>query len=151
MLAVELEREIYSLIAALFKLLGLVPRTWATKLATSLGHTLFLVDKKHRQIALNNLTHAFGNEKSPCEIRMLAKQVFRNLVQILFEIGWSLSLERKDFNKYFTIEGLSNLRKAYEKHKGVLILTAHMGNWELLTVIAAMTGYPTRTFGRVLQ
>lgn len=123
----------------------------AIRLGNLIGHLWFLADRRHRDITVNNLTHAFGHEKNAYEIRKTAKDVFKNLGQILFEIGWSLHLGTKDFNKYFHIRGLSNYATAYEKNRGVLALTAHMGNWELLSFIAAMTGYPINIVFRPLD
>lgn len=138
-------------ITRLFMLLGRVPLDTGRRLGAFLGHLIFVCDSKHREIALENLFHAFGREKGSRQIRELARRVFCGLGQILFEMGWFLRLEKKDFHKYFLIEGLSNLTRAYEKGKGVLILTAHMGNWELLTVVIAMTGYPASIVVRPLE
>ena len=147
----KLQETVHKVISTLFKILGLVPRKWALILGDCMGHIIFLADKKHREIALNNLAHAFGHEKKPHEIRLLAKQVFKNLVQVLFEIGWSLRLNRKDFSKHFHIERLSRLRAAYEKGKGVLLLGAHLGSWELQTIVVAMAGHPTSIVVRPLD
>ncbi|MEA3427989.1 MAG: lysophospholipid acyltransferase family protein [Thermodesulfobacteriota bacterium] len=136
----NLQEITYKVIAGMLKVLGLIPRRTAFKLGNFIGRILFLFDKKHRKIAIENLTRAFGHEKSSYEIKTLAKSVFKNLSQILFEIGWSLRLNSKDFNKHFRINGLSNFEAGFEKGKGVLFLTAHIGNWELLPVIGAMTG-----------
>ena len=142
---------VYKIIVALFKVLGLIPRKMAFKLGNLIGQILFLADKKHRKIAIENLTRAFGHEKNPYEIRMLARRVFKNFGQIVFEIGWSLRLDRKDFQKHFKIQGLSNYKNVYEKGRGVLFLTAHMGNWELLSIIMAMVGYPVSVLYRPLD
>jgi KDO2-lipid IV(A) lauroyltransferase len=139
------------IIVAAFRLLGLVPRIWAFRVGNLLGHIIFLADRKHRGIVLSNLSHAFGNEKKPGEIRLLARQVFRNLGQILFEMGWSWRLNREDFPKHFRIVGLSNLANAFKKNRGVLALTAHVGNWELLTNIGAMIDYPLSIVVRPLD
>ena len=147
----NLQEIIYKVIAGLLKFLGLIPRKTAFKLGNFIGRILFLFDKKHRKIAIDNLTRAFGHEKNPYEIKALARRVFKNLGQIIFEIGWSLRLESKDFQKYFNIQGLSNYRNAYEKGRGVLLLTAHMGNWELLSIIMAMAGYPVSVLYRPLD
>ena len=147
----DLQKIAYRVIKILFKLIGLIPRKLAFRLGNLMGQILFLADRKHRKIALNNLTRAFGHEKNPYEIRILARRVFKNLGQIIFEIGWSLRLESKDFQKYFNIQGLSNYTNAYEKGRGVLLLTAHMGNWELLSIIMAMAGYPVSVLYRPLD
>jgi len=135
----------------LFKLLGFLPRTWSLGMADFLGGMLFYVDKKHRGIAMNNLTYAFGHEKPPEEIEKIARQVFINLVKVLFEIGWSLQLDERRLTKHFKIDGFRHMKKAYEKGKGVLVLTAHCGNWEFLAVVGSMIEYPVSMVVRPLD
>ena len=135
----------------LFKLLGFFPRTWTAGMADFLGGMLFCVDRKHRDIAMDNLTYAFGHEKQPEEIKKIARQVFINLVKVVFEIGWSLHLNEKYFTEHFKIDGYHHIKNAYEKGKGVLALTAHLGNWELLTIIAAMIQFPLNIVVRPLD
>jgi len=138
-------------IRALFRCLGRIPRKTAKRIGAFMGRLLFLLDKKHRRITLENLSRAFGRDKGPEAWGGLGRRVFENLGQILFEIGWATGLAKKDFNKHFEIRGLENLKKAFEKNRGVLILTAHVGNWELLTNIAAMTGFPLSIVVRPLD
>lgn len=147
----DFQHIVYNLITAFFNLLGLIPRKWAFRLGNALGRIWFAVDKKHRKIAIDNLTRAFGNEKKASEIKTLAERVFNNLGQILLEIGWSLRLDEKKRSKYFRIEGISHVKHAYKKGKGILVLTGHMGNWELLTVAASIIGYPLSIVVRPLD
>ena len=133
-----LEKFTDAAINRLFTILGLIPRPVAVGLGNSIGRIWFLADKRHRHIAIDNLTRAFGCEKSPRDIRILARRTFKQLGQILFEIGWGLRLDLKKDGKYFQIHGLSHLKSALARRKGVLILTAHIGNWEILPVVAAL-------------
>jgi len=139
--APSLDTLIYKIIKAVFCLIGLFPRKTAVRIANAMGHIWFLVDKRHQNVAIKNLTHVFGHEKDQIEIRSLARQVFNNLVLILFEIGWSMRLRKKDFFKTFRIYGLHHLEAAHKKGSGVLILTGHMGNWELISMVTGMLGY----------
>jgi len=148
---VDWQNIAYGLIANFFKLLGMIPRKWAYRLSHFIGLIFFHVDRKHQKIALSNLTNAFKNEKDNYEIRKIAKQVFKNLALILFEIGWSLSLTKKEFSKYFIINGLSRLETARKKGRGVLVFTAHTGNWELLPVASTITGYQISILFRPLD
>lgn len=50
-----------------------------------------------------------------------------------------------------TLEGLEHLRRAMETHGRALVLTAHLGNWELLTVAHRLTGYPLAIVVRPLD
>lgn len=132
---------LYKIISGLFSLIGLIPRNSAMKIADFLGRLWFVVDKRHRVVALQNLTHVFGTEKNATEIRKLARRIFCNLVLIIFEIGWLIRLKEKEFSKYFHVHGLHYLKNAHKKGKGVLVLTGHMGNWELMSLSAKMLGY----------
>jgi Kdo2-lipid IVA lauroyltransferase/acyltransferase len=137
-----LETFIYRAISAIFSALGFIPRPTAIRLASVIGHIWFLVDRRHRIVTIENLTHVYAHEISSREIRSLAIRIFQNLTMILFEIGWSLRVTKKDFYKFFRIVGFENLRSAYGKGKGVLALTAHIGNWELLMLSAGFLGVP---------
>jgi KDO2-lipid IV(A) lauroyltransferase len=145
------ERIIVAVYKALLKFFGLFSRKWAVRIANLLGQILFKVAKKHREIALDNLTYAFGHEKQAEEIEKIARQVFINLVLVVFEIGWSLQLDERRLFKHFKIEGYHHIKKAYEKGKGVLVLTAHLGNWELLSVLAKMIKFPQSVLVRPLD
>ena len=145
------EKIAYKLIEILFKVIGFIPRKLSFKFGNFAGRFLFLIDKKHQGIVLDNLNRAFGHEKNQYEIRKLGKQVFVNAFQIVLDIGWSLSMDEQQLMKYFKIEGLSNIKKAYEQGKGVLVLTAHFGNWELLSVVGAILAYPLTVLYRPLD
>jgi len=147
----NLNKIFYNAAEILFRFIGLVPRKSAVRIARFLGKVLFLVDRKHRKIALGNLMYAFGHQKSTYEIRFLAKQVFINLVKVVFEIGWSLNLDERRLSKHFKIDGHHHIKKAYEKGKGVLVLSAHCGNWELLSVVGGMINFPLSIVVRPLD
>jgi KDO2-lipid IV(A) lauroyltransferase len=100
---------------------------------------------------MDNLTYAFGHEKQPEEIEKIAQQVFINLVKVIFEVGWSLHLKESQFAEHFKVNGFRHMKNAYEKGKGVLALTAHFGNWELLTIIGAIIKFPINIVVRPLD
>jgi KDO2-lipid IV(A) lauroyltransferase len=142
---------VYGLISIFFKLVGQIPQQWVYRLSHFMGLLLFHVDKKHQKITLSNLTNAFKNEKDSDEIRHIAQQVFKNLALILFEIGWSLTLTKKEASKYFAVKGLPHLKAAHKKGRGVLVFTAHAGNWELLPVASSRVGYEISILFRPLD
>ena len=145
------EQIYYHMIKVLAKVLGFISLKQARNISLFIGNLLFVVDKKHQKIIVNNLTLAFGSKKNNHEIRKLGKKVFAHMVMVVFEIAWSLSLSKEALFKHFKIKGYSNIKNAFEKGKGVLVLTAHFGNWELLTVTAAMIRYPLNIVVRPLD
>ncbi len=124
-----------------FLFMGTIPKQLAVVLANVLGNIWFMIDKNHRDVAYNNLSNAFGDHKTPSEIRMIAREAFKNFARIPFEMGWALRLNLNDFMRYCRVNGFLNLQKAHAKGKGVLILTLHIGNWELLSNPVIFDGY----------
>ncbi len=145
------ENLLYKMIYAAFTVFGLVPRKTAVVLSRIFGRIWFAVDRRHREVAIENLTLAFGSQMGAADIRKLARRNFANLSMILFEVGWSMRIKEADVNRYFRIYGLENLQAAVKNHKGVLVLTAHIGNWELLIMLAAMVGFPMSAIYRPLD
>ena len=144
------EDRIYRLLRLLFILLGKLPESAAEYAAGNIGRIWFRLDKRHREVILENLFLSFP-EKGELERYLLAKRVFKNIARMIFEIGWLYTLPETSVKDYFDIKGVGNLEKALEKKKGAIVLTCHMGNWELLVSVAAMTGYRTNAVYRKLD
>ena len=56
-----------------------LPLTWVARLGRAGGALAYWLDARHRRVALHNLTMCFGGEKSPAEIRALARENFRRI------------------------------------------------------------------------
>lgn len=147
----KLDQVLYRMVCALFRLLGNIPKKWRDASAITLGRVLFALDRKHRRIALRNLKLAYGAEKSDVERLAIARRVFENLFHLIFEIGWSLRLTADELPNHFSVSGAEWCRRAMDKGKGVLYLTAHFGNWELLPIAAHLAGIPARIVYRPLD
>jgi len=142
---------ILTLIKLLVNAVGLIPPGIAWRMADILGDLWHLLDSRHRRIVRGNLRIAFGGEKSPPEIRRLSRHVFRNLARIFFEIGWLYRMPRRNLARRFSVSGWEHYNAAFKKGRGVLILTGHMGNWELLQVISALSRHPANIVYRPLD
>ncbi|CAB5079451.1 Lipid A biosynthesis lauroyl acyltransferase (EC [Olavius algarvensis associated proteobacterium Delta 3] len=141
----------YGVLKWLFRCLGCVSPQTAGKIADRLGWVLFHLDKRHRTIALNNLERAFGEGHTPAQNRRIALTVFRNLVRMLFEISWSMRLPLEELKRHFRVKGHLNFTHALRKGKGILMLTGHAGNWELLPIVGAMVNLPVNVLYRPLD
>ena len=145
------ELRLFKLLERLAQLIGWIPRPVARCMGNFLGEAAFLLDKRHREVTLKNLQMALGRELDPTQRRSLAKAVYRNLGQILFEVGWSLTVDWETLCRHITVEGLDNYRTAYRQGNGVLVITAHMGNWELLPIVAGQVDIPINIVYRPLD
>jgi len=119
----------FPLAGILLWLLNLAPLRWRVFFFENLGRLLYLLDDRHRRIALRNLAVAFP-EKDPKERKKIARLAFGHLGRVVAEFTYIPRLNRRNIQRYCSIEGLENFYRAYEKGKGVIFLTAHFGNWE---------------------
>ncbi len=140
-----------NLARGMFRLLGRTPAALREACAVALGRLFYTVDFHHRRIALANLTRAFGGQMAKSEMRGLAVRVFENMCRIVFEMGWALHLPKSEWTRFFSISGIENYVNAAARGKGVLMMTAHFGNWELLPLIAHMSGARPRIVYRPLE
>jgi KDO2-lipid IV(A) lauroyltransferase len=134
------DEQIYRLLTQLVFLMGKIPVPLADLLANALGQIWFRMDKRHREITLDNLNYAFGREWPEEKIEQTARQAFVNIAAMLFEVAWSTRLSKSRFLSHFSIEGLAHVKAAHAKGKGVLVITCHMGNFEMLIPAIEGTG-----------
>lgn len=109
-----------------------MPRSWCLGLARVLGLLFFHLDGRHRQIALANLRTAFGRELSAAKRYAIAREAFVNFSRTLVDLLKLASWPRDRIERLLIVEGLENLRRAVGRGKGVLAVTGHFGNWEMV-------------------
>ena len=88
---------------------------------------------QRRKIVLRNLRIAFAGEKELPEIVRMAKETFRRSGANLVSVAHTARLAPEELGKVIHIENRELLEEALATGKGVVLLLAHMGNWELLS------------------
>jgi Kdo2-lipid IVA lauroyltransferase/acyltransferase len=151
MLMKRIDEALYHIVRWWFHLVGALPSATREFLATVLGHAAFRMAARQRRITIDNLSRAFQKSMSPSQIETTARQVFVNMWRIVFEIGWSRRLPPHRFSQYFSLSGLTEYRRALDKGKGILLLIAHFGNWELLPIVAHTAHMPVRIVYRTMD
>jgi len=124
-----------------------VQRTTATKFLQALSLVGFYFARAERRKAIKHLTMVYGNEKSQREIYAIAKAVFINLGRNMADAFRIPLYNAQNIDCFVKVAGLENLDHALHKGKGVLALTGHIGNWELMGGYLAMKGYPVNVVG----
>ncbi|NQT75024.1 MAG: mitochondrial fission ELM1 family protein [Candidatus Omnitrophica bacterium] len=111
------------------------------------GDLACLVNVKRRSIAYANLKAAFP-EKDAGEISGISRQHFRNLGMSIIELLKVPVMGKGYLGKYVSIENIDRIRAARDKGKGVIILAAHFGNWEISSLATSARGYGMYVFAR---
>jgi len=110
-------------------------------IAIILSDLHFLTSQKDRDIILNNLRTIFPL-KSEKEIKKIAIKVFRNFGKYLVDFFRFSKIDKEYIKRYVKVEGREYIDKVLKEGKGVVTLTAHIGNWELAGAVMAVLGYP---------
>jgi KDO2-lipid IV(A) lauroyltransferase len=132
---------IFFLILRFFSLISTAKnRTIIGKFFGSIG---FFLMKNRRKIAIKNLTFAFP-EKPTVEITKIAKGSFQNLGITFFELFAMSSLSDDELRKMIDFgDGLDLINTVNSRGKGMMFLSGHFGNWELIAYsVGVFTNLP---------
>lgn len=146
-----MDAVVYAAFRIAWAVLGAVPLTALRGALEALGRTAWLVDARHREVVASNLATAFpewGEERR----RAVERAAFANWGRIAAEIV--------HFDRFFADtdvrRSLGSLETLAEpllaRRKGLLVLTAHTGNFELLARLwGKATGQRISVFHRMLR
>lgn len=119
----------------------LLPIKIGYSIATFLAILQFYISKKDREIVLGNLKAVLKTDDS-ATLRRIEKEVFINFAKYLVDFFRFSKLDKIYLESNVKFVGKDNLDKALKKGKGVIVLTAHIGNYELGGAVVALLGYP---------
>ncbi|CCK79410.1 lysophospholipid acyltransferase family protein [Desulfobacula toluolica] len=131
---------IYKLIKLSITMFSMLPRTVLRFFSDLLGLIWYKADKRHRNVALENINFAYPEQFSSAQTQRFVKNVFKHIANILFEVIWSYRKTRKDLFEYFTVKGVRHIENAQKKGRGVILLSGHIGNFELCSAAVAKVG-----------
>lgn len=110
------------------------------KLGKCLASIPFYLLTKEREKTLRSLQLAWGDEKTPQELRQVAIASYQNLGKSCMELLNLPKLDKSGLQRLVKFEGQENLDAALAQGKGALCITAHLDNWELLAAYVASLG-----------
>jgi len=144
-------RYIYIIARIIAAFLYLLPIRIAVFLGGRLGTLLFFLLRQHKLETINNLNIAFGQEKSQGEIFNIAKGVFENIGKNTAEFASFAKINKNNIDRFVDVYGIEKMENALKEKKGVIALSCHLGNWELLAAYFGLKGYPTNVVARPLR
>jgi KDO2-lipid IV(A) lauroyltransferase len=95
------------------------------------GSFLYFIDVSHRRVVRRNLHFSYP-EWPRNQIQNLSKRIFQNYGIIIFEVIQMAFSTRKEMLRRARIEGAEIITEALAKQKGIIVVSAHLGNWEML-------------------
>jgi Kdo2-lipid IVA lauroyltransferase/acyltransferase len=119
---------------------AILPLKWSQKAGELLGLFVFCLWRSRRRIAIQNLkaTIASGALSFSEPAEKVIRDNFKNLGKIFSEVIRLYYHRAGKIIDAVEIEGVEHVRDALMKGKGILIITGHCGNWELMAITAAV-------------
>ncbi|MCJ7507884.1 MAG: lysophospholipid acyltransferase family protein [candidate division Zixibacteria bacterium] len=108
----------------------------------------FLITKARKQ-TIENLKIAFKG-KNEVELRRLSLEVFENLGKNTVDAIRLKNANWNEVSQMVEVEGMEHFDRAYKLGKGLVALTGHIGNFELIATYFALAGYKVSIIGREL-
>lgn len=131
-------------------IIKIIPACYLYGFAKGVGFLGYYFAAGQRRVALESLNIAFGRDKTIQEKEKIAKDCFvfmaKSAIELLFLIDRpSLLRERVE------IAGRENLDNALSKGRGVILVSAHFGNFPLLLARLGLAGYPVTAVMRPMR
>jgi Kdo2-lipid IVA lauroyltransferase/acyltransferase len=131
----------YGLVRAVAGCLGRMPRGLARLLAGWLAFAVYWCFGRLRRVGMRNLEMALP-ELSPQARKKILKRVYVHLGWQLVEFCRMTGYTAENTRNWMRTEGLDHYLAAQARGKGVLIITGHLGAWELSSFYHSLMGHP---------
>jgi len=138
---------VYYISVALIEFLNALPRRLVIKVAGFIGEVWYLVGSRDRNIAHEQMEFVLGlsDKTLKAHARACFEIMIKNLVDIIRMKNWTSDY----IGAIVEVEGLENFESEYNKGNGVIALTGHIGNFELLAAwFGAYKKYKASVIGR---
>lgn len=142
-------RLVYLVALGVVAVIRRLPLAVCFALGQGLGAMLWAILPGYRKLARENLSSAYGSEKSPREIRQLTFRHFLALGANAVSAFKTAALSQEEILRCAPIENLNRIQDNIAKGKGVVLAINHIGNWELYAQLVFQV--PGARFGTVYQ
>lgn len=134
------------IIKGLYFLFSKLPNTLSQLLGVAVGHLFYYTNNREKRVASTNIKCCFPMLSEKQQQQLVKKTLIEN-VKTLFEIPriydkggeYAVDLIKE-------VSGLAHYQKALSAEKGIIIMTPHLGNWELVIHYVSQFLPPTVMF-----
>jgi Kdo2-lipid IVA lauroyltransferase/acyltransferase len=95
------------------------------------GLLIYYMDVRHRRIVRRNLSFVYPDWPAE-KVKETSRRIFRNLGITLAEICQLTCFSAGDILEKVNVRGEEHLLEAMDRHRGVVLISAHLGNWEIV-------------------
>ena len=139
---------IYFLIKFLFFFINLIPRKLALKIGTGIGKTIWRFSKKDRTEIEKNLSWVYKDQLTPEQRLEISRDFFINSGKNIIDVIRFKKYFHTEIKPLVTIEGVEHLHEAFKRGNGMIGITGHIGNFELMAAYISNLEYDMAAIAR---
>lgn len=130
----------------------ILPRRAALAVFESAGRAFFRAgfDRRGRDRTLANLSRVYAGSMSEREIWALGERVYSTLARSAADVARMPVMSGDDLDRLVDARGFEKLSEAHAAGRGVICVTGHIGNWEILGAYCVHRGYPLSVLARTV-
>ena len=132
-------------------LLSFLPPSVAYTLVNLFGPWLGLCWPAHYRRAWRNMARVLGPTASRAEVARRVRNVFRNYGRYMVDLVWLPRAPLGELERHVRVVGEQHIDEAMRRGKGLVLVTAHVGNWDLGGALLARRGYPVSVIVETLE
>jgi Kdo2-lipid IVA lauroyltransferase/acyltransferase len=140
-------RILYILLQITSKIFLFIPYCVSMWIGAFFGNMAYIFLTRYRNLTRQNLEFAFKGSIAKNRIDEISRRVFINLGISIAEV-FSVSRIKEHIDKIIEFKDIEKFDNILAKGKGIISLSAHLGNWELMPMYFAGKGYPSNIIAR---
>ena len=131
-----------ALMQAAVRLLNLIGYGATLRLGAAAGELLYRLSFRMKARIRHNLRFALGSELTPQKLEQITRQVMREIAINWFELFYYGGPNKHEVEAHIRIEGIEHLERARARGRGVIAVSAHLGNYPILAQQLSRRGFP---------
>jgi KDO2-lipid IV(A) lauroyltransferase len=124
----------------------------ACDLARLLARLAYRLDRRHRQVAIENVRLAFPGEMTPEQVDRLVRKVYEHFCRMVIELAhFPRRMHVNNWKRYVDMSHGRPLAEALLCGRPLLIVSGHFGNWEIAGYGLGLLGFTTHAIARPID
>ncbi len=124
----------------------------ARRLARFMGWLIYALDKRHRQVAIENLRQAYPGLHTDAQLDAIVLGVAQHFTTVLIEV---MHMPRRyhlhNYKQYTTLREPARMMELLLSGRPILFVTGHLGNWELSGYALGLFGFQSHAIARPID
>jgi KDO2-lipid IV(A) lauroyltransferase len=149
-----LDYAVYLAVRLVVCVVQALPEELAWSFGRGLGWLAHRVDRRHRQVAFDNLRHAYPELTDAARARLVRRTYAHFGLMLIEMILMPRKLNARNLYDYIAYPRADDFRRVVElaeSGKPLIVATGHFGSWEVLSYVIALAGYRGSVIARRLD